>query len=66
MEDTPAAGRLRAKTGTLRNASALAGYVYAANGEELAFSIIVNDAWRIHSARRIQDEIGARLAEFSR
>jgi D-alanyl-D-alanine carboxypeptidase/D-alanyl-D-alanine-endopeptidase (penicillin-binding protein 4) len=66
MEDTPAEGRLRAKTGTLKNASALAGYVSAADGEELAFSIIVNDAWRIQRARRIQDEIGAKLAEFSR
>jgi len=66
MEDTPAEGRLRAKTGTLKNASALAGYVSAANGEELAFSILVNDAWRINRARRVQDVIGARLAEFSR
>jgi D-alanyl-D-alanine carboxypeptidase/D-alanyl-D-alanine-endopeptidase (penicillin-binding protein 4) len=66
MEDTPAEGRLRAKTGTLKNASALAGYVSAANGEELVFSIMVNDVWRIQRARRVQDEIGARLAEFSR
>jgi len=66
MEDTPAEGRLRAKTGTLKNASALAGYVSAADGEELAFSIMVNDAWRIQRARRVQDQIGARLAQFSR
>ena len=66
MEDTPAYGRLRAKTGTLKNASALAGYVSAANGEELAFSIMVNDAWRIERARRVQDRIGAILAGFSR
>ena len=66
MEDTPAEGRLRAKTGTLKNASALAGYVSAANGEELAFSIMVNDAWRINRARRVQDQIGAKLAQFSR
>ena len=66
MEDTPAEGRLRVKTGTLTNASALAGYVSAADGEELVFSIMVNDAWRIQRARRVQDEIGARLAEFTR
>ncbi len=66
MEDTPAEGRLRAKTGTLKNASALAGYVSAANGEELAFSIMVNDAWRITRAREVQDRIGAKLAEFTR
>jgi D-alanyl-D-alanine carboxypeptidase/D-alanyl-D-alanine-endopeptidase (penicillin-binding protein 4) len=66
MEDTPAEGRLRAKTGTMKNASALAGYVSAADGEVLAFSIMVNDAWRIDRARRVQDEIGARLARFRR
>jgi D-alanyl-D-alanine carboxypeptidase/D-alanyl-D-alanine-endopeptidase (penicillin-binding protein 4) len=66
MEDTPAEGRLRAKTGTMKNASALAGYVSAANGEELVFSIVVNDAWRIERARQVQDRIGAKLAEFSR
>lgn len=66
MSDTPAEGRLRAKTGTLKNASALAGYVSAADGEELAFSIVVNDAWRIERAREVQDRIGVMLAEFSR
>ena len=66
MEDTPAEGRLRAKTGTLKNASTLAGYVTAADGEVLAFSIMVKDAWRIQRARRVQDQIGARLAQFSR
>ena len=66
MEDTPAEGRLRAKTGTLKNASTLAGYVSAANGEELVFSIMVKDAWRIQRARQVQDRIGATLAQFSR
>lgn len=66
MNDTPAEGRLRAKTGTMKNASALAGYVSAADGEELAFSIVVNDAWRIERARRVQDRFGIKLAEFSR
>jgi D-alanyl-D-alanine carboxypeptidase/D-alanyl-D-alanine-endopeptidase (penicillin-binding protein 4) len=66
MEDTPAEGRLRAKTGTLKNASALAGYVTAAGGEELAFAILVNDPPRIARARSAQDSIGVRLAKFSR
>jgi D-alanyl-D-alanine carboxypeptidase/D-alanyl-D-alanine-endopeptidase (penicillin-binding protein 4) len=66
MAATVAAGRLRAKTGTLKNASALAGYVVAANGEELVFSLIVNGAWRISRARRVQDSIGVRLAKFAR
>jgi serine-type D-Ala-D-Ala carboxypeptidase/endopeptidase (penicillin-binding protein 4) len=66
MEGTAAEGKLRAKTGTLNDASALAGYVTAAGGEELAFSIIVNDPPRINRARRVQDRIGVTLANFRR
>lgn len=43
MKGTPAEGRLTAKTGTLRQANALAGYVRRADGERLAFAIIVNN-----------------------
>jgi D-alanyl-D-alanine carboxypeptidase/D-alanyl-D-alanine-endopeptidase (penicillin-binding protein 4) len=66
MEGTAAEGKLRAKTGTLSDASALAGYVTAAGGEELAFSIIVNDPPRINRARSVQDRIGVTLAKFRR
>ena len=66
MAETSAAGRLRAKTGTLKDVSALSGYVTAFGGEELAFSIIVNDAASIARARQVQDRIGALLADFSR
>jgi len=66
MEGTAAEGRLRAKTGTLSDASALAGYVTARGGEELAFSIIVNDPPRINRARAVQDRIGVTLAKFTR
>jgi D-alanyl-D-alanine carboxypeptidase/D-alanyl-D-alanine-endopeptidase (penicillin-binding protein 4) len=66
MEGTAAEGRLRAKTGTLNDASALAGYVTTAQGEELAFSIIVNGRQRTNRARAVQDRIGVMLAKFSR
>jgi D-alanyl-D-alanine carboxypeptidase/D-alanyl-D-alanine-endopeptidase (penicillin-binding protein 4) len=66
MAETDAAGRLRAKTGTLKDVSALSGYVLAAGGEELAFSIIVNHAASIARARQVQDQIGALLAGFAR
>jgi len=42
LRDTPAAGRARLKTGTLRNVTALAGYVPDANGELCVFVAMVN------------------------
>lgn len=66
MHRTPAAGNLRAKTGTIDNVSALSGYVRAANGELLAFSILSNDVPSTWGAKRIEDRMGARLASFDR
>jgi D-alanyl-D-alanine carboxypeptidase/D-alanyl-D-alanine-endopeptidase (penicillin-binding protein 4) len=66
MQRTPAEHNLRAKTGTLANVSALSGYVRAANGENLAFSILSNNVPSTWRAKRVEDAIGARLASFSR
>ena len=66
MQQTPAAGNLRAKTGTIDRVSSLSGYVRAKNGELLAFSIISNDIPSTWKAKRIEDRIGARLASFDR
>lgn len=41
---TTASGRVRAKTGTLRNANALAGYVTTAHHGRLAFAFLINDS----------------------
>ena len=41
--DTPLAARVFAKTGTLNATSALSGYLIAASGRELTFSIFAND-----------------------
>ena len=43
MKGTAAERRVTAKTGTLRLANALAGYVTTERGERLAFSIVVNN-----------------------
>ncbi len=41
-DDTDMAGRLRAKTGSLRDATALAGFVDTPSGDHLTFAFIVN------------------------
>jgi D-alanyl-D-alanine carboxypeptidase/D-alanyl-D-alanine-endopeptidase (penicillin-binding protein 4) len=66
MHRTQAQGNLRAKTGTIDRVSALSGYVTAANGERIAFAIISNNVPSTGMAKRIEDEIGARLAAFYR
>jgi D-alanyl-D-alanine carboxypeptidase/D-alanyl-D-alanine-endopeptidase (penicillin-binding protein 4) len=43
LSGTAAEGQVRAKTGTVDNVRAIAGYVNAASGETLAFSIIANN-----------------------
>jgi D-alanyl-D-alanine carboxypeptidase/D-alanyl-D-alanine-endopeptidase (penicillin-binding protein 4) len=43
FEGSDAVGRLRAKTGTLSNVTALAGYVQAVGGEKFIFAVMVND-----------------------
>ncbi|MFW5416801.1 D-alanyl-D-alanine carboxypeptidase/D-alanyl-D-alanine-endopeptidase [Nocardiopsis sp. CNT-189] len=65
MRDTPAAGNVQAKTGTLTGASALSGYVTGADGERLAFAVVNND-YPGGAPRGVQDRIAIRLAEFSR
>jgi len=68
MKNTPAARNVRAKTGTLRWANSLSGYVATAAGERLAFSIMLNrysapDAE--HSGRAEIDKFAVMLAEFA-
>jgi D-alanyl-D-alanine carboxypeptidase len=54
---------LDAKTGTLRNASALAGYVTTADGELLAFTFIFNGP-SVGVYKKTEDEICKLLAGF--
>lgn len=68
MKGTAAANNVRAKTGTLRWANSLSGYVTTAAGERLIFSIMLN---RYHnsdpnrSPRSDVDAIAIMLADFN-
>ena len=67
MRGMKAEGVLRAKTGTLRGLTALAGYTVTADGETVAFSIIMSNYHGLVSPRRaLQDKIGDILTRFSR
>jgi D-alanyl-D-alanine carboxypeptidase/D-alanyl-D-alanine-endopeptidase (penicillin-binding protein 4) len=67
MKGTPAQNNLHAKTGTLGGVSALSGYVTTADGEMLAFSIMMqNYIGPGEPYRKMQDAIGALMAGFSR
>lgn len=57
MKDTLAAGNVRAKTGSLRWAHSLSGYLKTAAGERLAFSVMLNRFKQAEGARPARTEI---------
>jgi D-alanyl-D-alanine carboxypeptidase/D-alanyl-D-alanine-endopeptidase (penicillin-binding protein 4) len=66
MQRTAAARNLRAKTGTIEGVSALSGIVQTAGGEQVVFSIVGNRLPSSWGAKRLEDRIGARLADVVR
>lgn len=65
FEGSEAVGRLRAKTGTLENVSALSGYVQSVGGERFVFSVMVNDfPGRASSVVQHIDALGAAVASL--
>jgi D-alanyl-D-alanine carboxypeptidase/D-alanyl-D-alanine-endopeptidase (penicillin-binding protein 4) len=62
MRRTAATGRCRAKTGTLRGVSGLAGYCRSrSTGREFVFAVLMNGV-NVYRARAAQDRIAAALA----
>ncbi|MFQ5583496.1 MAG: D-alanyl-D-alanine carboxypeptidase/D-alanyl-D-alanine-endopeptidase, partial [Calditrichia bacterium] len=67
MKDSPAETMLRAKTGTLSGVSALSGYTATADGEIVAFSMIMEHfVMSASKIRKVQDKIGELITSFSR
>jgi D-alanyl-D-alanine carboxypeptidase/D-alanyl-D-alanine-endopeptidase (penicillin-binding protein 4) len=65
LKGTVAENNLRAKTGSLSSASSLSGYVKTATGENIVFSIIVNNYPEDAEPRTVSDAIGLLLASFA-
>jgi D-alanyl-D-alanine carboxypeptidase/D-alanyl-D-alanine-endopeptidase (penicillin-binding protein 4) len=63
MRGTAARDACRAKTGTLSNVSALAGYCQTRDGGRVAFAFLMNYVWPA-GARRLQDRMAAALARY--
>ena len=57
MKGTFASGNVRAKTGAVTGVSALAGYLTAANGHTICFSIINQGVTRTVHGRNFQDKV---------
>lgn len=67
LKDTPAENRVWAKTGTMSNVRALAGYLATVAGEPMVFAIIVNN-YRVPTAEidATIDKALLRLVQFQR
>lgn len=67
MKGSCAEGNVRGKTGNMKGVSALAGYATSADGEPLAFSILIqNYPATGKQAREVQDRIAKLLCNFRR
>ncbi|HEX7064137.1 MAG TPA: D-alanyl-D-alanine carboxypeptidase/D-alanyl-D-alanine-endopeptidase [Bacillales bacterium] len=64
MRGTPAEGNLKAKTGSMSGVTSLVGYVKGSNGEQFAFAIMMNGAYKLRYARDLQDKIAVALAKY--
>lgn len=64
MSGTPAENNVAAKTGTLRNVSALAGYVTTLDGDQWCFSILSNGPYT-RSYKAAENTVAVLLAGFT-
>jgi D-alanyl-D-alanine carboxypeptidase/D-alanyl-D-alanine-endopeptidase (penicillin-binding protein 4) len=64
MKNTLAEGRVKAKTGTLRDVSSLSGYVKTLNNETLIFSFIANNITSPEKVKILEDQIANVLVKI--
>jgi D-alanyl-D-alanine carboxypeptidase/D-alanyl-D-alanine-endopeptidase (penicillin-binding protein 4) len=64
MRGTPAAGKCRAKTGTLRGVSALSGYCDTPAEHTVAFSFLENNMSE-YTAKQVEDRMAGLIARYS-
>lgn len=64
MAGTAAQNNVHAKTGSLTGVTSLSGYVTAANGQQLVFSLLFND-FLSPAPQDLEDAIAIRLAEYN-
>jgi D-alanyl-D-alanine carboxypeptidase/D-alanyl-D-alanine-endopeptidase (penicillin-binding protein 4) len=62
MRRTPADGAVRAKTGTLNEVAALAGFIRTPSGENLTFAVIINGT--LPNAVDLTDQVAVTLAQY--
>lgn len=62
--NTPAAGKVRAKTGSLQGVAALSGWATAASGRWLPFSLLSNDLPTAQVGAALQDKVVNALARY--
>ena len=60
----PAAGRLRAKTGTLNTVTALAGFVDTVPGAQLTFAYVANGRFVSRELLQVQDDLATDLVRY--
>ena len=64
MKNTPAAGRISAKTGTIGHGNALSGYATTVRGEQVLFSILGNNNnMHVQDANKVIDTICIAMVE---
>ena len=64
MAGTAAANNVHAKTGSMTGVSALSGYVTAADGEKLVFSLVENN-FLSATVKDVEDGVAVRLAQYN-